>query len=409
MNKKEYEAKRAQLLAEMKAAIEAGDAAKAEAANKKVVALDEQFQALATAAANLAALSGTQQPAAPPVPAVLNSAGVPGVAEPKADEEKLYVNAFAHFMMGAKLSAAEEKVFAAKNATTTAKENYVVVPTTVRDGIWHEMEEMHPIIADVRNGANSTNIHGDVDILIETSVGNDGDWYDEDDEVTGEKATFTKATLKGCELAKAIPVSWKLKKMAVEEFIAYIQTRIADKMGNALANGLVSGAGIDSDTENPDPPEPVGVITQLEAETGTPQVLTYTAANGIVYATMTAMRAKVKSGYAKGAKFYAKSDTIWNQLANILDEVGRPIFIPDATQGGVGRLFGVLVEEEDAVPANAVLLGNMSAGYAMNVNEDITMYSEDHIKQRVTDYMGYALVDGRPLTTKAFAYLKKSS
>ena len=61
------------------------------------------------------------------------------------------------------------------------------------------------------------------------------------------------------------------------------------------------------------------------------------------------------------------------------------------------------------MPADAVLLANMADGYACNVNEDITMYQEDHIKERTTDYMGYALIDGQPLTTKAFAYLKKSS
>ncbi|MBQ8918798.1 MAG: phage major capsid protein [Acidaminococcaceae bacterium] len=404
MDKKQYEKERTELLAQMKAAIEAGNAAEAEELNKKVTALDDKFQRLATAAANLAALNGTQVAAVPAVPAVLNSAGVPGVAEPKADEEKLYINAFAHYMMGAKLSADEEKIFAAKNATTTAKENYVVIPATMKQGIWHEMEERHPIIADVVR----TNIHGDVDILVETSVGNDAAWYEED-AVTAEKATNAKITLKGCELAKAISVSWKLKKMAVEEFIAYIQTRIADKMGNALAAGLVTGAGVDSDTESPDPTEPVGVVTKLEAETNTPQVRSYTAANGITYADLTAIRGLIRSGYAGKAKFYAKAATIWNGLANVLDGNDRPVFVPDITGGGVGRIFGIVVVEEDAIPANAVLLGNMADGYAMNVNEDVTMYQEDHVLTRTTDYMGYALVDGQPLTTKAFAYLKKSS
>ena len=404
MNKKQYLKERAELLAQMKTAIDAGDAAQADELHKKVLALDEKFHALATAAANLAALNGAQAAAVPEVPGVLNAAPIAPVSNEKAEEETLYRQAFAHYMMGIKLSADEDKIFKAKNETTTAKENYVVVPTTMREGIWHEMEELHPIIADT----DYTKVPGDVDILIETSVGEDAAWYDEDDEVAGEKATFTKATLKGCELAKDVPVSWKLKKMSVDDFIAYIQSRIAEKMGNALAKGLVSGAGVDPDTVNPDPTEPVGVITKLEAENDTPQVVTYTAGNGIAYANLTGMRAKIKSGYAKGAKFYAKSDTIWNRLANILDDNKRPIFIPDATQGGVGRIFGILVEEEDAVPADAVLLGNMAKGYAMNVNEDITMYQEDHIKQRITDYMGYALVDGQPITTKAFAYLKKS-
>ena len=404
MNKKQYLKERAELLAQMKTAIDAGDAAQADELHKKVLALDEKFHALATAAANLAALNGAQAAAVPEVPGVLNAAPIAPVSNEKAEEETLYRQAFAHYMMGIKLSADEDKIFKAKNETTTAKENYVVVPTTMKQGIWREMEERHPIIADTVR----TNIHGDVDILVENTVGNNAAWYDED-AVTAEKALNSKITLKGCELAKAISVSWKLKKMAVEEFLAYISGRIADKMGNALAAGLVSGAGIDSDTEDPDPPEPIGVITKLEAETSTPQVGTYTAANGIKYTDLTTMRGKIKSGYAGKAKFYARAATIWNGLANILDDNKRPIFIPDATGGGVGRIFGITVVEEDAIPADAVLLGNMADGYAMNVNEDITMYQEDHVLSRTTDYMGYALVDGQPLTTKAFAYLKKSS
>ena len=407
MNKKEYEAKRAQLLAEMKAAIEAGDAAKAEAANKEVLALDEKFQALATAAANLAALSGSAVAVDPAIPAALNAAPIAPVSsnkeeDAKAEEEKLYKQAFAHYMMGADLSADEQKIFTAKNATTTVKENYVVVPTTTLKGIWYEMEEAHPII----KATNFTNVPGDVDILVETSAGDNAAWYDEATAVTAEKVTNTKITLKGCELAKDVQVSWKMKKMAVDEFLAYIQTRIAEKMGNALAAALVSGAGIGNGTT--DIPKPLGVVTKLEAESDTPQVITYTAGNGIKYGDMTNMRSKIKSGYAANARFYATSATIWNHLANILDDNKRPIFIPDATQGGVGRIFGIVVEEEDAIPADAVLLGNMAKGYAANKNEDITMYYEDHIKERATDYMGYALVDGQPLTTKAFAYLKKS-
>lgn len=402
MNKKEYEAKRAQLLAEMKAAIDAGDAVKASAAEKEVMELDEKFQALAKAQANFAALNGSQVPAAPAVPAALNTAPIAPVSNAKAEEDKLYTQAFAHYMMGVKMSAEEQNIFGARNATSTVKENHVVVPTTLKQGIWTEMEELHPIIADLAG----TNIPGDVDILLESTAGNNAAWYDED-AVTAEKVVNTKITLKGCELAKAIEVSWKLKKMAVDEFLSYVAKRIADKMANALAAGLVTGAGVGNGTT--DKPKPMGVVTKLEAETSTPQVGTYTAANGIGYADLTAMRAKIKSGYAAGAAFYAKSDTIWNQLANIVDGNERPIFIPDATQGGVGRIFGILVKEEDAIPADAVLLGNMAKGYAFNVNEDITMYQEDHVLARTTDYMGYALVDGQPLTTKAFAYLKKSS
>jgi len=416
MDKKQYEVKRAELLAKMKAAIEAEDVAVAQATNEEIKALDAKFQALATAQANFAALNGMNRPATvPEIPGTLNSAGMPGVdlaaaakaeAEKKATEEKLYMNAFAHYMMGTQMSAEEQEIFNAKNeaGVTNTKNNRVVVPTTVQDGIWHEIEELHPIIADTKY----TRIPGDIDILIEETAGDDGNWYDEETAVAAEKVKTGKVTLKGYELAKAVSVSWKLKKMAVDEFLAYIQTRIAEKMSNAIANALVNGKGETGTAESPAPGEPTGVITKLEAESGTPQVLTYTAADGITYEKMTGFMAVVKSGYKTGAKIYAKSTTIWNQLANIVDKMGRPIFVADATAGGVGRIFGVPVAEEDAVPEDGVMMGNMARGYAMNVNEDVTMYFEDHMKERTTDYMGYCLADGTVKTTKAFAYLKKS-
>ena len=56
-----------------------------------------------------------------------------------------------------------------------------------------------------------------------------------------------------------------------------------------------------------------------------------------------------------------------------------------------------------------LLLGNVGRGYVMNINENVTLYQEDHVKARATDYMTYAIVDGDVLTTKAFALLKKSA
>ena len=403
MNKKEYLEKREALLAEATAAIDAGDAAKAEKLHADVKALDEKFEKLATLSANQAALNGSAVAVDPVVPDVLNKAPIAPVADTKASEEEMYKNAFAHFMMGKKLSAEEQNVFSAKNATSTVKENYVVVPTTLKQGIWHEMDALHPIIADTVK----TFVPGDLDILMESTVGNDAAWYDEATSVTAEKVVNTKITLKGCELAKAIEVSWKLKKMAVDEFLAYVAQRIAAKMANALAAALVSGAGIGNGTT--DIPKPLGVITKLEAEADTPQVSTYTAGNGITYTDLTTMRSKILSGYAPGAVFYANSATIWNRLANIKDGDNRPIFIPDVTAGGVGRIFGIPVKEEASIPDHAVLLGNMAKGYACNVNEDITMYQEDHVLSRTTDYMGFCLIDGQPITTKAYAYLKKSA
>ena len=59
------------------------------------------------------------------------------------------------------------------------------------------------------------------------------------------------------------------------------------------------------------------------------------------------------------------------------------------------------------MPLGELLVGDMARGYAANINEEITLDEEDHKKKRFTDYIGYAIVDGDVMTTKAFAVLKK--
>ena len=81
----------------------------------------------------------------------------------------------------------------------------------------------------------------------------------------------------------------------------------------------------------------------------------------------------------------------------------------DVISGGVGRLFGHVVYEEDAVPENAMLLANVQRGYRMNVQEEISLLRDEYMTKRQTEFMGYAILDGKPITTKAFVYLKKTA
>ncbi len=152
--------------------------------------------------------------------------------------------------------------------------------------------------------------------------------------------------------------------------------------------------------------QPKGVITALKAAVGTPQVSTFSTADPLTYYDITAALAKIKSGYLSGASIYADNATIWNVLAGLLDENGRPYFIPDTTAGGVGRMFGLPVKEETAVAGN-IVIGNFAKGYVMNINENVTLYQEDNIKARTTTYMSYAIVDGDLMTDKAFALIEK--
>lgn len=406
MNKQEYLEKRKALLGEAENLLNEGKLEEFEAKEQEIKDLDDQFEKLAKARANMDAL---KEPVV--ADSVANmSRGDDGVLATHntttfKNDQEIYLNAWAKNMMGMTLEGEEKQVFDKvnneyRNQVQTAQEHAVLIPETVRDGIWREAGELHPILGDVR----MTFVPGDLTILREEDSGDDAEWYDENTEVKDSDFAVGELNLTGCELAKNIPISWKLRKMSIPDFIAYITTLLAEKMGAALAKAIVSGKGKPGAGDS-FKPEPRGIVTALEAESGTPQIVEFV--EKLDYEDLTKAMGLIKSAYKSGAAIYAKSNTIWNVLANLKDQTGRPLFIPDVTAGGVGRIFGLPVKEEDAVNEGEILIGNVGRGYAMNVNENMTIYTEEHIKKRYTDYMGYAIVDGDVLTNKAFALIRE--
>lgn len=409
MNKKEYLEMRNNLLAEAEKLIAEGKTEEAKEKMKEVEDLDNKWEEIKLAQANMNALKDKVTG----INLENNSVDVKDLrpvdnvqVTQKVDEKELYKQAWAKYMMGMALTEDEKVVFNEvntrfHNSIQTANTHAVVIPDNVTEDIWKEAAELYPIIDDL----NMTFVPGDLTILKETDSGDDAAWYDEETEVADGDFAIGELNLTGCELAKAIPISWKLKKMSIERFIPYITSLLAEKMGAALAKGVVSGKGKPGigDTFKP---EPLGIITALEAEEDTPQIIEYNSE--LSYEDLTNAMSKMKSGYKTGAAIYAKSDVIWNVLANLKDNDGRPLFIPDVTLGGVGRMFGLPVKEDDSIPDDAILFANVGRGYAINVNENMTIYTEDHVKARYTDYMAYAIIDGAPLTNKAFALVRKA-
>ena len=236
----------------------------------------------------------------------------------------------------------------------------------------------------------------------------DAAWYDDDQSaVTREENAFGEIELTGCELAKAVTVSWKLRAMAVPEFISFITQEIGDRMGVALGTAVWSGKGKPGSGQT-FKPEPRGIKTTLDAEAGTPQVVSYTAGN-LKEADLRNAVAKVHSSYIGNGCWYANNTTVWTILAGIQDANKRSILVPDtAHEGAVGMILGKPVEVDAGLADGEVLFGDAQMYWA-NVNEPMTMHNEDHVLERETDYMGYAIVDGDVFDSKAFAYLKPAT
>ncbi len=405
MKKKQYEAKRQQLLNEVQALIDAGKAVQAEEKMQEITDLDEQWEAIARAEANLRAITGEPRAMQPNgIEAAFGETQNSGESEVvKAWNSEEYVNAWAKTMMGKPLTNEEDKAYKLVNEayTHTTKNTGVVIPNTVAREIWELAGELYPYFNDV----TQTHVDGVLSILQE-DTSSDAKWYDEDTTTEDGKETLKEFKLNGCELSRAITITWKLKEMSIKDFIRYIQRKMAKKMGAGAGYGVTHGKGANAEDGKP---EPMGTVTALLAEDGKPQVVEYTYGEAPTYENLTLARSKVKSGYGAGLKVYANTNTIWNKIATVVDKTGRPLFVPDPTSGGAYRVLGMPVEEDDSMEDGEILLSNAADGYHLNINKEMSMMTEDHVKTRKTDYCGYAIMDGNVLTTKAHVLLKEGT
>lgn len=400
MNKKKYLEMRAAMLEEAQNLINEGKIEEAAAKRKEIEKLDAEFEEASKEQANLDALNKVDDKVTDMKNLSVDEGGLKPVDN---TAEKLnqanYETVFAKVALQRDLTSDEINLFNQMNPENVYTHNTtnteIVIPETVVGGIIDKMKELHPILVDV----TATNIKGTVKYVKRTEIpAGDADYYDEATVTADEENKFGELTLGGKELSKAVTVTWKLQAMAIADFIPFIQRELAERMGSAKAKAFVRGKG--------DAKYPQGVITAIEAEESTPQKVAYKA-DGLTYKDITAAMAKIKSGYVSGSKIYANNSTIWSTLANLLDGQGRPLFIPDVTAGGVGRIFGVPVVEEDAMNDGEILIGNMGAGYKENISEPMKLVTEQHAKARTTDFVGYEVHDGGVIDEKAFAYMVK--
>ncbi len=397
MNFEQYLKLRNELTNEAEKLIAESKLDEANAKMKEIEDLDNKWEGVKVANANLNALKDSQKATDIENKSEHVEGGqiVGEMKETVKDEDQLYVNAWAKQLMNQDMTQDERNIFAKKNDlsndfTHTTINTPTLIPQTVVAGIQGLMEEQYPLFADVRK----LNVEGNLVMnRHEAIVEGDAAWYTEPQVVVDEENEFGQFNLTGHELAKAVTVSWKLKAMAVADFIPFIQREIASRMGVALATAVAHGSGNN---------QPMGIVTLLEGQTETPQIVEYTE---LAYANLTDAVSRIHSSLLGGASIYANSNTIWKTLATLVDDIGRPLFIPDVTSGGVGRLFGYTIKADGSLRDGEILVGNADKGYILNTNEPMQIVTEDHAKARETDYVAYGIYDGDVYEPQAFALL----
>lgn len=312
-------------------------------------------------------------------------------------KQKTYKEAFFNAVRGAKLDAEEELLIASENKafndafTHDTTNTAIVIPRETQDKIWARAMEGYGVLEDL----NRLHVKGELRMVKHKAIeAGDAAWYVEATPTEDEKNTFDDLILKGHELSKAVTISWKLRAMAMDDFEAFLIREIGERISIALGTAVTQGDGEE---------KPMGIVTTVKKAKD--QVVTVAKTGAVTYSELLSLISKVHSSYKTGAKIYANSTTIWTVLANIVDANGRPFFEATAAADGVGNALGFVVKEDASLKNDEILFGNPGSGYVFNVNEEMTMTTEEHAKGRKTDYVAYMIADGKVLDEKAFAIL----
>lgn len=325
-------------------------------------------------------------------------------AEPKALHtvggtmmKKTYKEAFMNAVRGMKLDQEEASLIASKNKafsdafTHDTTNTSILIPRETQDKIWARAMEGYGVLEDL----NRLHVNGELRMVKHKAIEEgDATWYVEATPTADEKNTFDDVVLKGHELSKAVTISWKLRAMAMDDFENFLIREIGQRMSIALGTSVTQGDGKN---------QPIGILTAVKK--GKDQVVNVAKTGTVTYSELLKLVSKVHSSYKPGAKLYANSTTIWTVLANVLDANGRPFFEATAGADGVGNALGFVVKEDASLKDDEILFGNPSVGYLFNVNEEMSMATEDHAKEHKTDYVAYMIADGNVLDEKAFAVL----
>lgn len=377
MKLEEYKETRNTLVAEAEGLINEGKFEESTAKQAEIVALDNKFDTAQKELANLNALK-EQEPVALENKSIVKEDLT--IMENKLatgttlSQDKQMENAFAKAVMGKELSVTEMQNI------TYAEDNQVVIPTTTMNEITGLVGEQYPFFGDARK----LEIKGNVILPKHKAIkSGDAKAYGEKVPTEVEENDFVKITLAGVEVAKLIEVSFKIENMSVEAFMTYLKQELVDRIGKLVGEMVFTGVRANGQFE--------GAIKVLD---DAQQSVKYTSGSSITLKEMTSAMAKVKSAHATGAAIYVSNETLWTQLVNIVDGVGRPLFVSDVTSGGVGRMFGRVVKVDGGVPEGVVVIANAAKGYAVNTNKGLSVETDKDLKNRTTQFLGHAIMDG---------------
>lgn len=315
-------------------------------------------------------------------------------------ESPEYRSAFMKTLLGNELNQAEQtawnraQVEKRADAFSAATDASAVLPTSTLNQVISKARKMGGLLGECR----AFNMPSNISIPVGTP-GNKAEWHAEGAAVDSEKVTPAAVTFGGYEIMKVFSISAKVRKMSIAAFESYLTDELAACVMETIADSVVNGSGTNQGT---------GINT-----------ITWNAANSVTVAKTADLTYKdlvkavslLKRGYAAGAKVAMNNATLYTDLYGMVDTVGRPVFIADPKNEGIGKVLGFDVVIDDNIADHDIYLGNFKQYMGYNMPEGIAIETstQSSFKKGLIDYRAMAIADTKPIIEEAFVKITKAT
>ena len=308
--------------------------------------------------------------------ALQNNVVVPDktIEETRKEEGKMvdYRTAFLKTMLGKELDVEER---AAYSTLTNAG---AAVPEELQADIISKAKEYAPILNEI----TLLNVQGGVKFAVEGTTDAAGT-HTELATITAASDSIVEVVLSAYEITKLIQISATVKNMSLAQFESWLTSTLAESIAMKLENLVFNGSGVG---------EATGILTVKSSG----DLTTITTEN------IFALVGKLKSGYARNAKWAINRKTFFTTVLPLQDKSKNDLVVFD---NGKYRLLGAEVLWTDSVADGDVIFGDFKK-YVANLASPQQVVSQFDINTNSYKYLGAAEFDGKVALAEAFVTIQ---
>ena len=393
MNRKQYEAKRMLLMNEAQQLLDNGDIENADTKMAEVKELDDKFEAIAKAQANLNAINGVVV-AANSMTSQMAS-GTPMTTEQTYANKTDMYNSEEYrkaFMAKVISGTAIPAKFLNTDAQTVTSEVTSVIPSVLIQKIYSKLENVGKFFAM----ATKTNIKGGVTVPT-SSIDLTASWVAERGTSDTQEAPTGSITFAYRKLICKVAISFEASIVTLEMFETDFVDKVSKAMTKAVEQSMFTGNGSGGN-------QMVGFLTETPVSG---QKIEITEGSSFTYETLVAAEAALPEEYEAGAIWVMPKKTFYNQIIALKDTTGQPIARVSVGIDGKPEhvILGRRVEFSPYMSAFATTVSADTvvaaifdfSRYAINTNYEMTIkkYTDEATDDQITKAI--MLVDGKTI------------